>query len=106
MESDQSADGKDIATAGTGSVTETRQRSTPQGAGFSVAPSPFNGVKLDLAIALVAGLLLLLVVLSGRLPVSAWLQNAALGSYGLISCAWLIFRVRRIMEARPAGQGR
>ena len=63
--------------------------------GVTVAPSPLNEVKLDLAIILVVGGLLLLV--QGRLLDSVLMQLLALVSYGGIGLIWIIVRTRQIM---------
>ncbi len=69
--------------------------SVPGGKGMTVAPSPFNEVKLDLGIILAVGCLLLLV--QGRLLDSLLLQLLALVSYGGIGLIWIIVRTRQIM---------
>lgn len=78
------------------------QRIARAGGGFRIAPSPFNGVKLELGVILLVGLLLLAVhdrFLTGLGP-----QLALLGGYGAASAAWLLVRTRRILrrEARRA----
>lgn len=65
------------------------------GRGFGVAASPLNEVKLDLAIILVVGVLLLLV--QGRVLEDLWLQLLLLSSYGLLGMAWIIIRARRVV---------
>ena len=65
------------------------------GRGFAVAASPLNGVKLDLAIILVVGVLLLLV--QGRVLDNLWLQLLLLSSYGLLGMLWIIVRARRVV---------
>ena len=63
--------------------------------GFGVAASPLNEVKLDLAIILVVGVLLLL--LQGRVVEGLWLQLLLLSSYGLLGMLWIIVRARRVV---------
>ena len=63
--------------------------------GVTVAPSPFNEVKLDLAIILCVGVLLLL--LQGRIVTSLLVQFCILSTYSLLGMAWLLFRTRRIL---------
>ena len=69
--------------------------SVPGGKGMTVAPSPFNEVKLDLGIILAVGGLLLLV--QGRVLDSLLLQLLALVCYGGIGLIWIIVRTRQIM---------
>ncbi len=70
-------------------------RSVTGGQGFGVAASPLNEVKLDLAIILVVGALLLLV--QGRVVEGLGLQLLLLSSYGLLGMAWIIIRARRVV---------
>lgn len=63
--------------------------------GWTVAPSPFNEVKLDLGVILTVGIVLLLV--QGRALDSLWAQFLVLACYGLLGMLWIILRVRRIM---------
>lgn len=60
--------------------------------GFRVAPSPFNAVKLELAIILIAGFLLWAVVDSITASDSA--QIGILTAYGLVGATWLVIRTR------------
>ena len=69
--------------------------SVPGGKGMTVAPSPFNEVKLDLGIILAVGGLLLLV--QGRLLDSLLLQLLILVSYGVIGLIWMVVRTRQVM---------
>ena len=64
--------------------------------GVTVAPSPLNEVKLDLAIILVVGGLLLLV--QGRLLDSVLMQLLALASYGILGMLWIILRTRAVLR--------
>ena len=66
------------------------------GKGMTVAPSPLNEVKLDLAIILVVGLLLLLV--QGRLLDSLLAQLLVLASYGVLGMLWIVIRARDILQ--------
>lgn len=83
-------------------------RSVTGGKGMTVAPSPLNEVKLDLAIILVVGGLLLLV--QGRLLDSLLAQLLVLASYGLLGMLWIVIRARNVLrriacdrEPRPDG---
>lgn len=66
------------------------------GKGVKVAPSPLNEVKLELAVILVVGVLLLLA--QGRLMDSLLAQILVLASYGVLGMGWLMFRARRILR--------
>jgi len=75
---------------------------------MTVAPSPLNEVKLDLAIILVVGALLLLV--QGRLLDSLLAQLLVLASYGVLGMLWIVIRARKVLrriardrERRPDG---
>jgi len=67
------------------------------GKGFGVAPSPLNGVKLELGIALFVGGLLWLAVDSITADLAD--QLLLLGGYGLVAALWLVLRVRRAVGA-------
>jgi type VI protein secretion system component VasK len=71
-------------------------RSVTGGKGMTVAPSPLNEVKLDLAIILVVGLLLLLV--QGRVLDSLLAQLLVLASYGLLGMLWIVIRARNVLQ--------
>lgn len=83
-------------------------RSVTGGKGMTVAPSPLNEVKLDLAIILVVGMLLLLV--QGRLMDGLPAQLLVLASYGVAGMLWIVVRTRKVLrrivrdrESRPDG---
>ena len=65
------------------------------------ATSPFNGVKLRLALLLLGGMAL--VVILARLAPSPGVQLAALAVYGLGSMVWTIARTCRILRASRRG---
>lgn len=71
----------------TGSVTGRQ--------GLTVAPSPFNEVKLDLGVILSVGVVLLLV--QGRALDSLLAQFLVLACYGLLGMLWIVIRTRRVM---------
>ncbi len=78
-------------------MKENQRRNIPQSAaGFTVAPSPFNGVKLELAVIFCVGVLLLL--LQGRITSNSLLQLGLLAGYGGVSMLWVLYRVRQIMR--------
>ena len=62
--------------------------------GFTVAASPFNSVKLDLALIIIVAVVVVLV--HKHLAESFLSQLAILAGYGFISMAWLILKTRRI----------
>jgi len=64
--------------------------------GFTIAPSPFNGVKFELGVVLVLGVLLFLV--QGKLSDSLWVQSLLLGAYGLTGMGWIVFRTRQVLD--------
>ena len=73
-----------------------------RGRGFTVAASPFNGVKLDLAIVVLIGGLVWLI--HDRLISSPLGQLILLASYGLSAMCWIIYKTRRVMRSLP-GEG-
>lgn len=72
-------------------------------AGLSVAPSPFNTVKLELALILIGGLLVWLV--HDRITTQPWLQLALLAGYGISGSLWLMVRARRVLRRAIRGHG-
>ncbi len=74
-----------------------RRQSLPRkGGGFTVAASPFNAVKFDLAIILFVGVLLLIV--HGSLSANPLVQLALLFLYGVGAMLWLLVRTRKIVK--------
>lgn len=61
--------------------------------GFTVPASPFNAVKLDLALIVIVGLVLL--VIHTRLVADQFGQFLLLAGYGFAAMAWIVFRTRR-----------
>jgi uncharacterized membrane protein len=69
---------------------------------FTVAASPLNAVKLDLAIIIVVAVIVILLVtnlVESQLEQFVWLI-----SYGLLSMLWLVIRVRQVVQSCQ-GQG-
>ena len=64
---------------------------------FTVEPSPLNTVKLDLAIILIAAVIV--VALVSGLVDEPLEQFVWLGGYGLLATLWLVVRVRRVVQA-------
>lgn len=61
---------------------------------FTVAASPFNSVKLDLALIIIVGVVVWLI--HDRLIESGFGQMLFLLGYGLCAMVWLIGKTRRI----------
>jgi hypothetical protein len=72
------------------------------GGGFTVAPSPLNGVKLELGLVCLGGVLLWL--LHGRIVASGLGQLLLLAGYGLTGCAWVVYRARAVLRRQHACQ--
>jgi len=71
---------------------------------LTVSASPFNGVKLDLAIIIVLAVILLVVL--PRLVDNYATQIIYLGGFGILSMIWLIVRSRRILHSfQSSNQG-
>lgn len=71
--------------------------------GLQVAPSPLNGIKLDLGVALALTPVAWLAV--ERLVVEPGAQLLWLGGYGLAAMVWLVVRVRRELQRWEEGGG-
>lgn len=78
---------------------EKGARSVARGS-LSVAASPLNGVKFELGVILLVGLLLVPVI--GRVLADPLWQFVALIGYGFAGALWLVIRARRVLgrEAR------
>lgn len=77
------------------SMNEKERSILPQRAnGFTVVASPFNSVKLELGIILVAAVVLALVV--DRMASEVLTQMFVLGGLGVIAALWLFWRTRTI----------
>jgi len=63
--------------------------------GFGVAASPFNAVKLELAILLILGVVLGLLLDS--ITHRDWVQIVVLACYGITAGGWILFRTRRVL---------
>ena len=63
---------------------------------MTVAPSPLNAVKLDLAIILILSLLVF--VLQEKITTNVLAQIAFLSAFGLSAMIWIIIRTNRIMR--------
>lgn len=64
--------------------------------GFSVAASPFNGVKLELALIMVIAVVFMLMV--DKVTSSDSTQYLLLLGFGLLAMIWLVVRTRMILN--------
>lgn len=64
--------------------------------GFGVAPSPFNGVKLELGVILVLGLCLWLA--AKFITANEFLQVLMLFCFAVMGTVWLIFRTKCLLD--------
>jgi hypothetical protein len=72
-----------------GDASLSRQRRS-----FTVKASPFNAVKLDVALIVIIGVMLVLV--HGRLVQNSLGQLALLAGYGVAAMVWIVVRTRRV----------
>lgn len=85
-------------------MKENQSINIPQNTrGFTVAASPLNSVKLELAVICCVGVLLLL--LQGRITRDSFLQLGMLAAYGAISMLWIIYRVRQVVRKISVNHG-
>lgn len=84
-------------------VSAQAQQATPaQRKGFGVAASPFNGVKLELAIIIILGIVLELMLDS--ITQKDVIQIGVLAGYGLLASGWIILRTRFLAHRALAAQ--
>jgi len=74
----------------------TNPQTSQKNKSFSVAPSPFNSIKLELAIVMVVGGLMLAAVDS--ITQDLILQISILLIAGLLGMAWIIWRTRKQLK--------
>lgn len=79
-----------------------RPRVTTSIKGLTVADSPLNGVKLDLGLFILVGLVLL--VLLENISISQWLRFTILGTWALFMLTWIVFKTQAIIK-KTALQG-
>lgn len=72
-----------------GDASLSRQRK-----GFTVQASPFNAIKLDLALILIVGAVLLIV--HDHLVVNQLGQLGLLAGYGIVAMCWVVIKTRRV----------
>jgi len=76
-------------------IFSLKERFVPKGH-FAVSASPFNGVKLELALILIVGLILWLV--SEQLFPHRMEAFLMLIGYSLLAAGWIILRVHNIVK--------
>jgi len=81
-------------------VTDSATTRTP--GGFGVAASPFNGVKLELGICIILGMLLWLG--ADSITGNEGTQLLVLLAYSLLGTIWLIVRTRAVLRRCEAEQ--
>jgi len=64
---------------------------------FTVRASPFNAIKLDLALILVIGIVVL--VVHERLVEGQLGQLSIIVGYGLAAMFWIVMRTRRVLKS-------
>ena len=67
-----------------------------RGKAFTVQASPFNAIKLDLALILVVGVVLL--IAHERLVDDQLGQLLLLAGYGLAAMLWVVLRTRHVLK--------
>ena len=77
-------------------VTDSTSATTSVSRGFGVAASPFNGVKLELGICIVLGLLLWLG--ADSITANEDTQLLILLAYSLSGTIWLVMRTRAVLQ--------
>ena len=85
-------------------MKENQSSNIPQNPhGFTVAASPLNSVKLELAVICCGGVLLLL--LQERITSNSLLQLGLLAGYGGVSMLWILYRVRQVVRKIGVNHG-
>jgi hypothetical protein len=74
----------------------TASAAATQSAGFGVAASPFNGIKIELGICIILGALLWLGAES--ITADEGTQLLMLLGYGLLATCWLVLRTRAVLR--------
>lgn len=86
-----------------GDIAADDSSSSRSGKSFGVAPSPFNAVKLEVALLLIMGLLLLVGLDS--ITQNTLIQFAVLFIFGVIGMVWLMWRTRRVVRRQGNAAG-
>lgn len=85
-------------------MKENQPTNIPQNSrGFTVAASPLNGVKLELAVICCGAVVLLL--LQERITSHSLLQLGLLAGYGGVSMLWILYRVRQVVRKIGVNHG-
>lgn len=74
----------------------TNAAENTQSKGFGVAASPFNGVKLELGVCVILGVLLWLG--ADSITADEGAQLLILLAYGLLAMGWLVLRTRAVLR--------
>jgi len=74
-----------------GDASLSRQRKV-----FTVKASPFNAIKLDLALILIVGIVVL--VVHERLVEHQLGQLLIVAGYGIAAMLWIVIRTRRVLK--------
>ncbi|MDH5300452.1 MAG: hypothetical protein OEW58_03725 [Gammaproteobacteria bacterium] len=82
---------------------EKERSLTQNDEGFTVAASPFNAVKVELAIILILGVVLF--AWHPHLTTDEDWQLLILAGYGVVSAAWLVLRVKRVEKVLAVKRG-
>jgi hypothetical protein len=85
----------------------SKKRSTtvsPRENAFTIAPSPLNGVKFELGVVIVIGVLLLLI--QGRITSNTVIQLLLLVGYGILGMGWIMVRTRQVVVKTLAERAR
>jgi len=85
-------------------VTDPVSADTRSSRGFGVAASPFNGVKLELGICIILGILLWLG--ADSITINKDTQLLILLAYSLLGTIWLVVRTRVVLRRCVAEQAR
>jgi hypothetical protein len=86
----------DSASGNSNSSAQSRHRAK----GFGVAASPFNGIKLELGVCIILGVLLWLGVDSITADEGA--QLLLLLAHSLLATGWLVLRTRAVLHGHEA----
>ena len=83
--------------------TEGKQTSlSRKKGGFTVQASPFNGVKLDLALIVLMGVVVWMI--QDRVTSNELGQFLLLAGYGVVAALWIVIRTRRVLSKHAVRQ--
>jgi len=72
----------------------TESKKINSSTGFAVAASPYNAVKMDLAVLVLLGVIVW--VIHDQITTQFYAQVLILGGYGCATMMWVITRVRQV----------